>query len=308
MKCPKCNTENPQEANFCRCCGYTISSEHNIYTENQRLRHENDRLKDEFRFFESSLMRERLKFKNEIENQETKIKKLEHELRHEKTRCCVEEPEVRYLREKCEDLERRLQVLKTCVPIRKPIKPQIITKEIHKCPVKTHVKYILSILLFIIIGVLSCYYIYNKEEHFKKQVAFYKPFEVLKISIKDDYDKGTNIIRYDEATFIKPHLTVVGFKDGRYKIKAKIYRNSVFVPILLHGWVYDTMILKRNDSSPFDCSFEGIYDIKKGVITQFDMKEFGYEERGHWAEGDYLIEFWYKNICLGKEEFKISKK
>lgn len=280
MKCPKCNTENPQVANFCRCCGYAISSEHNIYTENRRLLNENDRLKDEARFFESSLMRERLKLKDEIEKQETKINKLEHEL----------------------------HVLNFNVPNRKPIKPQIITKEIHKCPVKTHVKYILSIILFIIIGVLSCYYIYNKEEHFKEQVAFYKPFEVLKISIKDDYDKGTNVIWYDEATFIKPHLTVVGFKDGRYKIKAKIYRNSVFVPILLHGWVYDTMILKRNDSSPFDCSFEGIYDIKKGVITQFDMKEFGYEERGHWAEGDYLIEFWYKNICLGKEEFKISKK
>ena len=280
MKCPKCNTENPQVANFCRCCGYAISSEHNIYTENRRLLNENDRLKDEARFFESSLTRERLKLKDEIENKETKINKLEHEL----------------------------HVLKFNVPNREPIKPQIITKEIHKCPVKTHVKYILSIILFIIIGVLSCYYIYNKEEHFKEQVAFYKPFEVLKISIKDDYDKGTNIIRYDEATFIKPHLPVVGFKDGRYKIKAKIYRNSVFVPILIHGWVYDTMILKRNDSSPFDCSFEGIYDIKKGVITQFDMKEFGYEERGHWAEGDYLIEFWYKNICLGKEEFKISKK
>lgn len=280
MKCPKCNTENPQVAIFCRCCGYAISSEHNIYTENRRLLNENDRLKDEARFFESSLTRERLKLKDEIENKETKINKLEHEL----------------------------HVLKFNVPNREPIKPQIITKEIHKCPVKTHVKYILSIILFIIIGVLSCYYIYNKEEHFKEQVAFYKPFEVLKISIKDDYDKGTNIIRYDEATFIKPHLTVVGFKDGRYKIKAKIYRNSVFVPILIHGWVYDTMILKRNDSSPFDCSFEGIYDIKKGVITQFDMKEFGYEERGHWAEGDYLIEFWYKNICLGKEEFKISKK
>lgn len=280
MKCPKCNTENPQEAKFCRCCGYTISSESNIYTERQRLQQENDRLKNEVRFFESSLTRERLKLRDEIENKEIKIKKLEHDL----------------------------HALKFNVPILKPIKPQIITKEIHKCPVKTHIKYILSILLFIIIGVLSCYYIYNKEEHFKKQVAFYKPFEVLKISIKDDYDKGTNIIRYDEATFIKPHLTVVGFKDGRYKIKAKIYRNSVFVPILLHGWVYDTMILKRNDSSPFDCSFEGIYDIKKGVITQFDMKEFGYEERGHWAEGDYLIEFWYKNICLGKEEFKISKK
>ena len=280
MKCPKCNTENPQEAKFCRCCGYTISSESNIYTERQRLQQENDRLKNEVRFFESSLTRERLKLRDEIENKEIKIKKLEHDL----------------------------HALKFNVPILKPIKPQIITKEIHKCPVKTHIKYILSILLFIIIGVLSCYYIYNKEEHFKKQVAFYKPFEVLKISIKDDYDKGTNIIRYDEATFIKPHLTVVGFKDGRYKIKAKIYRNSVFVPILIHGWVYDTMILKRNDSSPFDCSFEGIYDIKKGVITQFDMKEFGYEERGHWAEGDYLIEFWYKNICLGKEEFKISKK
>lgn len=278
--CPKCNTENPVEANFCRYCGYAIYSEHNIYIENQRLQNENDRLKKEFRIFESSLMRERLKFENVIENQETKIKNLEHEL----------------------------HALKFNVPIRKPIKSQIITKEIHKCPVKTHVKYILSILLFIIIGVLSCYYIYNKEEHFKEQVAFYKPFEVLKISIKDDYDKGTNVIWYDEATFIKPHLTVAGFKDGRYKIKAKIYRNSVFVPILLHGWVYDTMILKRNDSSPIDCSFEGIYDIKKGVITQFDMKEFGYEERGHWAEGDYLIEFWYKNICLGKEEFKISKK
>lgn len=278
--CPKCNTENPVEANFCRYCGYAIYSEHNIYIENQRLQNENDRLKNDVRFFESFLTRERFQLRDVIKNQETKIKKLEHEL----------------------------HTLKFNVPNRKPIKPQIITKEIHKCPVKTHIKYILSILLFIIIGVLSCYYIYNKEEHFKKQVAFYKPFEVLKISIKDDYDKGTNIIRYDEATFIKPHLTVVGFKDGRYKIKAKIYRNSVFVPILLHGWVYDTMILKRNDSSPFDCSFEGIYDIKKGVITQFDMKEFGYEERGHWAEGDYLIEFWYKNICLGKEEFKISNK
>lgn len=278
--CPKCNTENPVEANFCRYCGYAIYSEHNIYIENQSLQNENDRLKNDVRFFESFLTRERFQLRDVIKNQETKIKKLEHEL----------------------------HTLKFNVPNRKPIKPQIITKEIHKCPVKTHIKYILSILLFIIIGVLSCYYIYNKEEHFKKQVAFYKPFEVLKISIKDDYDKGTNIIRYDEATFIKPHLTVVGFKDGRYKIKAKIYRNSVFVSILLHGWVYDTMILKRNDSSPFDCSFEGIYDIKKGVITQFDMKEFGYEERGHWAEGDYLIEFWYKNICLGKEEFKISKK
>lgn len=205
-------------------------------------------------------------------------------------------------------MEHELHALKFNVPNRKPIKPQIITKEIHKCPVKTHIKYILSILLFIIIGVLSCCYIYNKEEKFKEQIACYKPFEVLNICIKDDYGKLTNKISYDEATFIKPHLTVVGFKDGRYKIKAKIYRNSVFVPILLHGWVYDTMILKRNDSSPFDCSFEGIYDIKKGVITQFDMKEFGYEERGHWAEGDYLIEFWYKNICLGKEGFKISKK
>lgn len=44
-------------------------------------------------------------------------------------------------------------------------------------------------------------------------------------------------------------------------------------------------LLNKNDSSPIDCSFEGIYDIKKSVITQFDMKEFGYEERGHWAEG-----------------------
>lgn len=127
MKCPKCNTENPQEAKFCRCCGYTISSESNIYTERQRLQQENDRLKNEVRFFESSLTRERLKLRDEIENKEIKIKKLEHDL----------------------------HALKFNVPIRKPIKPQIITKEIHKCPVKTHVKYILSILLFIIIGVLS---------------------------------------------------------------------------------------------------------------------------------------------------------
>ena len=28
----------------------------------------------------------------------------------------------------------------------------------------------------------------------------------------------------------------------------------------------------------------------------------------HLLEENYLIEFWYKNICLGKEEFKISKK
>ena len=280
MKCPKCHTENPQVANFCRCCGYAISSEHNIYTENRRLLNENDRLKDEARFFESSLMRERLKLKDEIEKQETKIKKLEHEL----------------------------HVLKFNVPNCEPIKPQIITKEIHKCPVKTHVKYILSIILFIIIGVFSCYYIYNKEEHFKKQVAFYKPFEILKIGIKDDNDKTINTIRYDEVTFIKPHFTVVGFKDGRYKIKAKVYRNSIFIPALLHGWIYDAMILKRNASSPIDCSFEGIYDIKKGVITQFNMKKFGHEERGHWAEGEYLIEFWYKNIFLGKEKFKISKK
>lgn len=279
-KCPKCNKDNPNGANFCRYCGYTISTEDNIYTENQRLRHENDRLKNEARFFESSLTRERFKFRNEIENKEIKIKKLEQEL----------------------------HALKFNVPNRKPTKPQIITKQILKCPVKTHLKYVLSIILSIAIGVFCCYYIYNKEEHFKENVAFYKPFEILKIGIKDDYNKTTNKIRYDEATFIKSHLTVVGFKDGRYKIKAKVYRNSVFVPVLLHGWVYDTMILKRNDSSPIDCSFEGIYDIKKGEITQFDMKEFGYEERGHWAEGDYLIEFWYNNICLGKEKFKISKK
>lgn len=38
------------------------------------------------------------------------------------------------------------------------------------------------------------------------------------------------------------------------------------------------------------------------------MKEFGYEERGHWAIGDYIKEFWYDKICLGKEEFKISDK
>ena len=278
--CPKCNTENPVEANFCRYCGYAIYSEHNIYIEKQRLQNENDRLKKEFRIFESSLMRERLKFENVIENQETKIKKLEHEL----------------------------HALKFNVPNRKPINPQIITKEIHKCPVKTHVKYILSILLFIIIGVLSCYYIYNKEENFKEQIACYKPFEVLNLGIKDDYGKLTNKISYDEATFIKPHLTVVGFKDGRYKIKAKVYRNSVFAPGLLHAWIYDTMILKRNGSSPIDCSIDGLYNIKKGEITEFDMKDFGYEERGHWAEGDYFIEFWYKNICLGKEEFKISKK
>lgn len=38
--CPKCNTENPVEANFCRYCGYAIYSEHNIYIENQRLQNE----------------------------------------------------------------------------------------------------------------------------------------------------------------------------------------------------------------------------------------------------------------------------
>lgn len=51
MKCPKCNTGNPQEANFCRYCGYAISSESNIYIVNQRLLHENDRLKNGTRFF-----------------------------------------------------------------------------------------------------------------------------------------------------------------------------------------------------------------------------------------------------------------
>ena len=46
--CPKCNTENPVEANFCRYCGYAIYSEHNIYIEYQRLQNENDRLKKEY--------------------------------------------------------------------------------------------------------------------------------------------------------------------------------------------------------------------------------------------------------------------
>ena len=80
MKCPKCNTENPQEAKFCRCCGYTISSESNIYTEKQRLQQENDRLKNEVRFFESSLTRERLKLRDEIENKEIKITEPTREL------------------------------------------------------------------------------------------------------------------------------------------------------------------------------------------------------------------------------------
>ena len=92
--------------------------------------------------------------------------------------------------------------------------------------------------------------------------------------------------------YITPQLEIYGLKNCTAEIDVKIYD------------AYGRM--SQGDSSPIDATYTDTIQVKKGKYQTFVKMGYGSHRRGHWRSGKYRIEFWNKDICLGKHDFTIN--
>ena len=94
------------------------------------------------------------------------------------------------------------------------------------------------------------------------------------------------------SMYITPQLEIYGLKNCTAEIDVKIYD------------AYGRM--SQGDSSPIDATYTDTIQVKKGKYQTFVKMGYGSHRRGNWNSGKYRIEFWNKDICLGKHDFTIN--
>ena len=63
--------------------------------------------------------------------------------------------------------------------------------------------------------------------------------------------------------------------------------------------------LSSNKESPSGYSFISSVSLSKYQMTTIGINGWGSSKQGHWQSGSYRIEFWYKDVCIGKKSFNI---
>lgn len=106
--------------------------------------------------------------------------------------------------------------------------------------------------------------------------------------IETDYGKPI----YDFSTkYLKPRITLDVKTAGTYDIYVKMYTPSGS--------------LSTGNNSPTGYSYKYSVTMTTGTHT-YALTGWGSDTAGHWKEGDYRFEFYYKDSLIGKKSFSIK--
>lgn len=273
MKCPKCNIENPTEANFCRHCGNILSNASSIEM--------NSDVEKAIHILNETYKNEKKTYSDKIVEYQKEIDNLQKQLY---TTIYTESEKI----DRTDSLVIR-----------------------NKGAQKKYLfwGYNLLLLLIIVFCIGKCNSVNNQNEYltskidrqedFISSIATYKPFEILKIELRSNRGEFGDTLYENELTKIIPRITVAAMKNGSYKLKTRYYKIS--------NWTYEEKLLrlKETSSSPKGVSNEEEVDIEERGINEIQLVSFGKDSIGFWNSGRYCIEIWYNDQCLGKKDFSV---
>ena len=90
--------------------------------------------------------------------------------------------------------------------------------------------------------------------------------------------------------YLSPKIHYTGLTSDDIQLKVKWYKPSGE--------------MSRGSKSPNGYSQCKEYSIIEGD-NELVLKGWGGPKRGHWSSGNYRIEIWYNDVCLGSESFSI---
>lgn len=273
-KCPKCNTENPIEANYCRHCGNILSNTSSIEI--------NSEVGKAIHILNEAYKNEKKTYSDKIADYQKEIDKLQKQLNT------------------------------TISPNPEKIDSTVIQHKGLQRKKFLLWGYNLTLLLIIVFCIGKCYSTNNKnkyltleldrQEDIRSSIATYKPFEILKIELKSNSSEFGDTLYENELKKIIPRITVAVMEKGSYKLKTRYYKIS--------NWTYEEkhLRLKETYNSPKGISNEEEVDVWESGIKEIQLASFGEDHIGFWDSGRYCIEISYNDQCLCKKDFSVVER
>lgn len=128
-----------------------------------------------------------------------------------------------------------------------------------------------------------------KDKEFNELTSVY-PFLITSVDIKNEGEEYGATIYSKNTTFIY----------GRVNIKPYVSRDI----IIFVKFICPDGKLSTNENSPSGYSYSHKISIEKGKITNFEHY-WGNKNPGFWKSGQYYLEFWYNNKCFYRRGFYI---
>lgn len=123
-----------------------------------------------------------------------------------------------------------------------------------------------------------------------EKVSGNTPLIVASVEVKDASTNYGAIIDSSNTTYLYFRFTAYSLVNSATKVYIKIYTP--------YG-------LSRGNSSPSGYSFDYTIYPSKNQTETFEISGWGNSEKGYWSPGDYRVEIWCKDKCIGVKSFTI---
>lgn len=122
------------------------------------------------------------------------------------------------------------------------------------------------------------------------------PIKITDIEIANIYKGGDIETNYGQtiysrnSMYLQPRIRYIGTQNKYITLKVKWYRPNGS--------------LSTGDSSPSGYSQQSSCNIYSGS-NSITLSGWGNENKGNWSAGQYRVEIWYDDVCLGTKSFRI---
>ena len=122
------------------------------------------------------------------------------------------------------------------------------------------------------------------------------PIKITDIEIANVYYNGDIETNYGQtiysgnSMYLQPRIRYIGTQNKYITLKVKLYDSNGS--------------LRTGTSSPSGYSYQGSYNIYSGS-NSITLSGWGNEKKGNWSAGQYRVEIWYDDVCLGAKSFRI---
>lgn len=125
-----------------------------------------------------------------------------------------------------------------------------------------------------------------------KELSSVYPFIITSVDVKNQGEEYGATIYTRNTTFIYDRINIKSHFTGSVTIYVKFYRPNGELSV--------------NSKSPIGYSYSQQIDLKKGESTYTESTGWGNTNKGFWKQGLYYMEFWYNNMCFYRKSFYIS--
>ena len=116
------------------------------------------------------------------------------------------------------------------------------------------------------------------------------PIAISDVEVRNGTEPYDSKIYSSNSTFIYSKISVYSLIDGTVDIFVKFFGPNG---------------MSTSSNSPDGYTFKSSVALKKNQTVTASLKGWGGSTKGHWKSGEYRIEYWYKDVCVGKKYFTV---